>query len=214
MLYPRNKVRQWIAEGEGPSLDFKQNITSEAKIAKSIVAFANSRGGKIVVGVGDKGKITGVVVEEEHYTLEIAASKYCVPPVLLEYEWLEAEKDRMVLVAYVEESDNKPHLALDKKGEPLLYVRVADACIEPTAIVKETLMRGDLNYLQRNRHYEQLKNDLLAYLQTHGSITPQQFADWRNVSLRSAHRSLIDFWFEGVISSSDNTVYTATVFRR
>ncbi len=46
-----------IAEGEGLTVEFKEKYTS--KIDRDIIALANSRGGYILLGVSDDGKITG-----------------------------------------------------------------------------------------------------------------------------------------------------------
>ena len=109
-----NKIQKWIADGEGPNLDFKQTITSAAKIARSIVAFANSRGGKIVVGVEDHGHIIGVDIGGEEYELLKSAREYCKPAIELEFETYEMH-GKLLLIAYVEESYEKPHYAVDKK---------------------------------------------------------------------------------------------------
>jgi predicted HTH transcriptional regulator len=52
-------IRKLILQGEGTTLDFKKTITSNEKIAKSLVAFANNRGGQLLIGVADDGSIKG-----------------------------------------------------------------------------------------------------------------------------------------------------------
>jgi len=54
------RIEQLIAQGEGPMLDFKKEISSVHRIAKSMVAFANHHGGTLLVGVNDNGSINGV----------------------------------------------------------------------------------------------------------------------------------------------------------
>jgi predicted HTH transcriptional regulator len=58
-------LRKLILQGEGATLDFKKTITSNEKIAKSLVAFANNKGGKLLIGVADDGTIKGVKSEDE-----------------------------------------------------------------------------------------------------------------------------------------------------
>lgn len=77
-------VQQRIEEGEHLHQDFKFAITDARKIARSLSAFANTEGGRLLVGVKDNGKIAGVRSDEEIYMIEAAAQLYCRPPVTLE----------------------------------------------------------------------------------------------------------------------------------
>ncbi len=70
-----------IKQGEHQKLDFKFEISDARKIAKTLVAFSNTDGGKLLIGVKDNGKIAGVRSEEEYYMLEAASSMYCKPEV-------------------------------------------------------------------------------------------------------------------------------------
>ena len=74
---------QRIAEGEHVRQDFKFAISDARKIAKSLSAFANTGGGRLLVGVKDNGQIAGVRSEEEIYMVEAAATVYCRPPLQL-----------------------------------------------------------------------------------------------------------------------------------
>jgi predicted HTH transcriptional regulator len=58
-------LKKLILQGEGTTLDFKKTITSVEKIAKSLVAFANNKGGQLLIGVADDGVIRGVKSEDE-----------------------------------------------------------------------------------------------------------------------------------------------------
>lgn len=203
-MYQRNLIQQWIKEGEGPFIDFKQSITSLPKIARSIVAFANSRGGTIVVGVEDKGHIVGVDIDEQEYVLEKAAQQFCSPPIDLAFEAYEYGH-KMLLLVDVAESTDKPHLAIDKKGREKVYVRIADACVVPENWMLEILQKGDLNGLQRNNNYNHLKKALISYLRNHASINVKQYMEQFNCSERSARRALLDLLFEGVIALQNST---------
>lgn len=73
-------LKRLILEGESVTLDFKKTITSCEKIAKTMVSFANNRGGKLLIGVADDGTIKGVKSEdEERYMITKAAQFYCRP---------------------------------------------------------------------------------------------------------------------------------------
>src|SRR5688500_8011815 len=101
-------LKNLIAEGEGQQLDFKYHISSASKIAKSLVAFANTDGGRLLIGVKDNGKIIGIESEEEIYMIELAAESYCDPPVTIEItDW--KSDGKTVLEVYVPPSKEKPH---------------------------------------------------------------------------------------------------------
>lgn len=205
-MYQRNIIRKWISEGENEQLDFKQNITSSHKIARNIVAFANSRGGKIVVGVADHGDIVGIDPGGEQYELEKAADNYCAPSIPLtfeEYEW----QGKMLLIAHVEESNTKPHYAIDKKGRKKMYVRIADECVVPPDNVAQMLIRGDMNFLNRNRYYEKNKKDLIKHLIRYKQVSVTDYMKLKGVSERSALRTLLDFVFEGVLGMRGNNIF-------
>ena len=81
MTHSADYIHRLISEGEHVHQDFKFEISDARKIAKSISAFANTEGGRLLVGVKDNGKIAGVRSEEEIYMIEAAAQRYCQPPV-------------------------------------------------------------------------------------------------------------------------------------
>ena len=60
-------IHALIAEGEHQQQDFKFEISDARKIAKTLSAFANTDGGKLLIGVKDNGKIAGVRSDEEQY---------------------------------------------------------------------------------------------------------------------------------------------------
>ena len=66
-------IHALIAEGEHQQQDFKFEISDARKIAKTLSAFANTDGGRLLIGVKDNGRIAGVRSEEEKYMIEAAA---------------------------------------------------------------------------------------------------------------------------------------------
>lgn len=55
-----NEILQFLREGEGQRLEFKESASSAKDIAKEICAFANSNGGTLIIGVTEDGMIIGV----------------------------------------------------------------------------------------------------------------------------------------------------------
>jgi ATP-dependent DNA helicase RecG len=56
-------LRKIIAQGEGETLEFKSSFTKE--VVETIVAFSNTKGGKIILGCNDKKEIIGVALSDE-----------------------------------------------------------------------------------------------------------------------------------------------------
>lgn len=101
-----NYIQQLITEGEHVHQDFKFAISDARKIAKSLSAFANTGGGRLLIGVKDNGKIAGIRSEEELYMIEAAATMYCKPALQLDNRLYKVEgKD--VLEVYVPESKSQ-----------------------------------------------------------------------------------------------------------
>ena len=165
------RIRMLVAEGEHAHQDFKFAVSDIRKIAKSLSAFANGGGGRLLVGVKDNGKIAGVRSEEEMYMVEAAASVYCRPPLTLENRVCHAEgKD--VLEVVVRESECKPVCALDEGGRPWAYIRIADENILASPVhlslwKNRKKERSVMAYTEHERH-------LLNLLDKCGELTLNQ----------------------------------------
>ena len=118
-------LRTLIAEGEHQQLDFKFEISDARKIARTLSAFSNTDGGRLLIGVKDNGRITGVRSDEEYYMAESAATLYCKPEVRFETRNIQVE-GKYVLEIYIPPVARKPVYAQDHNKRWLAYVRVAD----------------------------------------------------------------------------------------
>ncbi len=117
-------LHQLIKSGESETLDFKQTI-SATKIARTLVAFANTKGGTILIGVSDDKRILGIDAEEELFVMEQAAEKYCTPKIAFNYEIYE-EDNKTILIIHIAESTQKPHFWIDNNKHVHIYMRVGD----------------------------------------------------------------------------------------
>ncbi|MFN9519061.1 MAG: helix-turn-helix domain-containing protein [Bacteroidota bacterium] len=190
-------VLQHIAKGESETLDFKKTISSASKIAKTLVAFANHKGGRLLVGVNDNGIISGVKSEDEKYMLDLAASFYCKPEINLEMtEW--ELGDKTILEATVPEGNAKPYYAKDDDGKWWVYIRVKDQSLLASKIVVDVLKRNtaQTNTLIKYTRHEQ---SLLHYLENNQRITLKQVCKLLNISRWRAQKMLINFVSAGVL---------------
>lgn len=118
-------IKQLIQEGEHQQQDFKFRIDDSKKIARTLVAFANTDGGRLLIGVKDNGKIAGVDPTEEIHMIEAAVDMYSKPK--LEFQSRVWQEDmKLVLEISIEKSNNRPILALDEEGKWKAYVRRKD----------------------------------------------------------------------------------------
>ena len=91
-----------IQSGEGYKTSFKRNINSD--LAKDIVAFSNSSGGKIYLGINDDGSIQGIKVTNELRSRVQMTAHDCDPSVSIELEVFQN-----ILIIHVPEGGNKPY---------------------------------------------------------------------------------------------------------
>lgn len=126
-------IQALIAEGEHQQQDFKFEISDARKIAKTLSAFANTDGGRLLIGVKDNGKIAGVRSDEEQYMIEAAAQLYCTPRIDYSMQTVEVE-GRSVLIVQIAESAQKPVYAEDENGRRLAYLRIRDENILATPV--------------------------------------------------------------------------------
>lgn len=188
---------QLIAKGESDVLDFKKEISSASKIAKTMVAFANNKGGRLLIGVRDDKTIAGVKTEEEKYMLDLAANFYCkpVPDVLITTWKLDG---KMVLEALIKEGNNKPYYAKGDDNKWWVYIRAADQSLLASKITVNVLKRN-AQQIQTVIKYSSKEQALFQLLQQHNKVTLNQFARHINVSRWRASKILVNLISIGMV---------------
>lgn len=193
----RKQLIKLIEDGESLTVEFKQRFSTEEKIAKEMIAFANTKGGVMIFGVEDDGKICGVLSEKgEAELIKTAAEKYCEPPVQYSIDFLNIGKDELVIVN-IQESENKPHRIQDYQKKidlntAQVYVRVNDkSVLAGKEMIKILQSRTKETALV---NYTISKNEKIAFelLEKQDTITVKQLADKANLSNRRASRTLIN----------------------
>lgn len=195
-----DELQRLILFGENDQVDFKQRVTKPGKIARTLVSFANTRGGVVLIGVKDNGYICGIDPEEEKHTLDQAAGFYCDPPVEIQYEEIEAD-NRIVLKVTVPESLQKPHFAKVSEDDWRGYVRVKDTSVQTSKMVNKALEQEPQQFerLPLDRH----ETAVLDYLVTHPRITQRKFMKLTNISERRAYRILVKLVIHGYLRLHD-----------
>ncbi|MCR4847807.1 MAG: putative DNA binding domain-containing protein [Bacteroidales bacterium] len=128
-----------ISEGEHQQQDFKYRVDDARKLARSVSAFANTDGGRLLIGVRDDGHIAGVRTEGEIYVMHQAAYKYCQPEASIRFDTYHAD-GKAVVIATVPPSDKRPVCAPDEDGQMRAYIRIKDENIVASPVLY-TLLR-------------------------------------------------------------------------
>lgn len=197
------KIADLILEGEHTQQDFKYAISDSRKISKSLSAFANTIGGRLLVGIKDNGAVAGVRTDEEFYMIESAAHLYCYPRVEFDtYNWQVNEKT--VFQVNVEESKQKPHFVKNKDGSLDAFIRIEDENIKaPEEII--LLWRKQKQELGSLIRYSIDEEKLFDYLKSHDSINRKEFQKIARIKAKEAANTLanlirfelIDYYYTG-----------------
>lgn len=180
-----------IAEGEHQQQDFKFEISDACKIAKTLSAFANTEGGRLLIGVKDNGRIAGVRSEEEKYMIEAAAELYCSPTVNYSMQTHQVE-GRTILIVQIEESDQKPIYAKDESGKYLAYLRIKDENILVTPVHLRVWQQSG-NPLGELIEYTEREHLLLDLLKENDQLSLNRYCRLAHISRRAAEHLLAKF---------------------
>jgi hypothetical protein len=191
MFLDLRNLKHLVRHGEGQRLEFKMKVKFPEKIIKELVAFANSDGGHLFIGVSDDGKVEGSkFVDEDQFLLEKAISSYCFPSFTYHVYQIPLENGRSVLVYHVFESVDKPHFVqLDMDPNPVCYVRVKDRTIQASKEMKQILRRENEEGL--SFAYGDTERWLMEYLRVTEQISLSEFALQCNLPIWLASRKLV-----------------------
>ncbi|MFH1196777.1 MAG: ATP-binding protein [bacterium] len=192
----RRELLNLIDEGEGTGIEFKQRFSEYEKIAKEMIAFANSKGGVIIFGINDDKSVCGVASEKgEAELIKETAEKYCEPPVDYKIEYFDVDNKELVIVI-IAESPVKPHRLQDYLKEIDLnhanvYVRVNDKSVLASKEMIKILQARTVE--QSLIKYQVGKNEKIVfeYLDANENITVKDLGRLANISDRRASRTLI-----------------------
>jgi len=190
-------LRHLIQRGEGTYLEFKKKTPTPEKIAREIAAFANTKGGTILIGVDDYKNIVGISAYfEEEYLLYKAAYENCVPAVPIRIELVHAGQAD-VMVVQVEEAEKKPVYNKGKKKR-LVFVREKDESVlasdEMTEVLKTKYSDEGVTF-----EYGEREQMLFRYLNEYNDITVLKYSQLINVTTFRASRILVNLVSAGVL---------------
>jgi len=182
-----------IEDGEGPEIEFKRKFSTPEKIAKEMIAFANTKGGYLLFGVDDDKKIFGIESEKSELELiDTAAKFYCEPEVDYKTEIVPI-RDTDVVVIQVFESRTKPHKLIDEndKTSTRVYIRLNDKSVIASKETVNILKHSNPDSKPMILNVGELEKTLIDYLTDNERITVKEFKKLANISERRASRTLV-----------------------
>jgi predicted HTH transcriptional regulator len=195
------ELKQLVALGEGVNLEFKHRVPQGERIAKEVIALANTKGGRILLGVSDDGTVVGVDdAGEEEFLLHRAVEMHCRPAVPYTTERIVIAGERDVILVSVPESEDKPHHLVTDTTAPAsgngaasagtAYVRVEEMSVEASP---ESLQMMQADGQASGAAFTYGENESLAmrYLDDYGHITVEQFARIADLSTEEATDTLV-----------------------
>lgn len=186
-----------ITEGEHQQQDFKFEISDARKIARTISAFSNTEGGRLLIGVKDNGKIAGVRSEEEIYMIDAAARMYCFPTI--EYSsYIYNIEGKQILLVEIESQAKKPVYAINEEGKSFAYIRIKDENILATP-VHLRIWQQEKNSDGELIHFTEREQLLLKLLETDTSLSLNRYCRKAGISRRAAEHLLAKFIRFGIV---------------
>jgi predicted HTH transcriptional regulator len=192
----RRKVLELIELGESLSVEFKQRFSTHEKIAKSIISFANTCGGYLLLGIDDDKSIYGIQSEKSDSELvRETAEKYCVPPIVCNIFSYEIDNSE-VMVVEIPESNLKPHRVQDYKSKidpntAQVYVRVNDKSVLASKEMIKLMQTRQSNKSLVNYSVGKNEKIVFDFLEKNEKISVKELSKIANISDRRASRTLI-----------------------
>jgi predicted HTH transcriptional regulator len=206
-------LRELVRQGEGKHIEFKLKSNHPERIVREVVAFANTGGGRLLIGIGDDRSIKGLkYADEDEYLLVRAIEKYCSPGIEYFIDRIPVGDERDVLVFTVLPAHKRPHYVLQeanpaqtnttlvrKKFVPQkpnntlvkkTYIRVADKSIQASWEMREILRRKNDDRNVKFQYGDKEKK-LMQHLDQHRSVTVDAFATVAGIPRNLASKTLV-----------------------
>jgi len=210
-----------IENGENGQVEFKRKFSTAEKIAKEMIAFTNTRGGKLIFGVDDNRTVIGVESEKgEIELIDMAAKFYCDPAIEYDCDIINIHR-RDVIVVDIRESRQKPHRLVTQNGNGgnyngtngsgKVYIRIKDKSVLASRETIKILERSNPDAPPLIFSLGTHEKFLLDYLSKNEQVTLNSFRSMLNLSQRRASRILVNLVRAELIrihTSEGNDFYT------
>jgi predicted HTH transcriptional regulator len=179
-----------VSEGEGQHLEFKRKATYPEKIVRELIAFANTDGGTLLIGVDDDKSIPGVKFpEEESLVIQLELRKYCRPVLAFKETLIPISEKRFVVQWFIPRSEKRPHYFIDN-GERISFVRQNDQSIRASREMHEIIRRRKSTAGTRFT-YGEAEQKIIQFLDREHSISLTEFSQLTGLNRYMASRKII-----------------------
>jgi predicted HTH transcriptional regulator len=192
----RKDAIELIEAGESSRVEFKRQFTSPEKIAREMMAFANTKGGYIFFGVDDNKEIIGVPSEKsEAEFIKEAAEQYCVPSLQYNIHYIDIFNKEIVIVD-IPESDKKPHRIQDYREQfditnAVVCIRVNDKSMQASKEMVRIMRARSEDLNLRKYSIGPVEKTIFDYLEKNETISVKELGNLANISERRASRALV-----------------------
>jgi hypothetical protein len=192
-----DEVRRLLADGEGSRIEFKSGLPRASKVARTLAAFANTRGGAFLVGIDDRGRIVGAPKPRATAAaLREIAREHVRPPLALQVRTLRID-GLPVVAAEVGLSPDRPHAVRRENDALETPIRVGSSTRAARGAALEGLRRGAGG--DGRAGLDALERRILDWIARQGDVgtdaagggTPQAFARSANVGVARARRAFV-----------------------
>ncbi len=185
-----------IEEGENLTCEFKRKFSTPEKIAREMIAFANTKGGYLIIGVDDDKEIVGVESEKTESELILdAAQNYCEPPLRINIDYVEI-KGKEVVVVEILESELKPHRIQDYLNDldinnSVVTIRVNDKSVQASKEMIRIMKSRSSEMSLKKYSIGANEKAVFEYLDKKERISVKELSSYVNISERRASRTLV-----------------------
>jgi hypothetical protein len=183
------ELKRLVVQGEVSVLEFKRKATYPDKIVREMIAFANTRGGTLLLGVGDEGTLPGLKFPEDESHVIREALKKCRPRLPVKELFIPISNAKTIIRYDITESRTKPHYVM-ASGYKETYLRVNDQSIKASREMRE-IVRRERSKKDIRFHYGEHEKFLMEYLDVHPDITLKKFIELRGLKRFYASRKLV-----------------------
>lgn len=178
-------------EGEGQHLEFKHKISHPEKVVREMIAFANSEGGTILIGVDDNGELVGVKYpDEELLVLNEALAKHVKQALIFQDSLIKLSEKKSIIRLDVPPANKPPIYFWPNAKVRESYVRVNDMSVKCSKEMNEILRRRKQNKSIRF-YFAEHELALMKYLDSNQKITLNEFKVLTGLNQFAASRKLI-----------------------
>ncbi len=192
-------LQQLIRGGESLHLEFKRRASSPDQIVREMIAFANTSGGIVLVGVNDDGAMSGVKYpQEESLEIRKALKKYCRPFLFVNETVIPLSENKFIVQYEIPVSRKRPHVFMETRKKGVTYIRIRDMSMKASREMSEVVRRGKLAKSVQFT-YGDHESALMKYFARKDRITLPEFQILSGLNYADAAEKLITLVLANVL---------------